>query len=651
MHRDDPDQLAERPSRPASRRARDPRAARHERTAKSWLTEARAPDDPEQPRSRGRREPGGARRLRRHRPRRAQLGMLRRDPRGAARARRRRDAADPVGQARRRVQDARRRAARADRQLEPRAALGDVGALQRARPQGPHDVRPDDGRLVDLHRHAGHRAGHLRDVRRGGPPALRRRARATRGSSPRASAAWAARSRWRRRWRARRCSRSNASRRASTCASRRATSTGRRAISTTRSRIIDDAARRKQAGVAWASSATRRKSCPSSSGAACGRDMVTDQTSAHDLVNGYLPAGWTVERWRAAQADPAQHAALAAGGEAVDRRHVEAMLAFQRQGIPTFDYGNNIRQVAKDEGVADAFAFPGLRAGVHPAALLRRQGPVPLGRAVGRSRGHLQDRPQGAGALPRRRAPASLARHGRRAHRVPGPAGAHLLAGLGERHRAGLAFNEMVHTGEFKAPIVIGRDHLDTGSVASPEPRDRSDEGRLRRRLRLAAAQRAAQHRGRRDLGVDPSRRRRRHGLLAARRRGHRLRRHGGGGEADRARAVERSGDRRHAPRRRGLREGDRGREGEGPQAADVAALAGPVVYLAAHRSATAASARGRFATVISLSCRNRTTRRYRPPNSAKRFAVGRNHDFADPGSYITFGFVLDGANSRAMSW
>ena len=90
---------------------------------------------------------------------------------------RRRVAADPVGQAGRRVQDARRRAARAHRQFEPRAEVGDVGALQRARPQGAHDVRPDDGRLVDLHRQPGHRAGHLRDLRRGGPPALRRAAR------------------------------------------------------------------------------------------------------------------------------------------------------------------------------------------------------------------------------------------------------------------------------------------------------------------------------------------------------------------------------------------------------------------------------------------------------------------------------------------
>src|SRR4029450_10171612 len=88
-------------------------------------------------------------------------------------------------------------------------------------------------------------------------------------------------------------------------------------------------------------------------------DMVTDQTSAHDLVYGYLPAGWTVPRWRAAQSDPAQHAALTAGAKQSIVAPVEAMLAFQRMGVPTFDYGNNIRQVALDEGVADAFAFPG----------------------------------------------------------------------------------------------------------------------------------------------------------------------------------------------------------------------------------------------------------------------------------------------------
>ena len=131
----------------------------------------------EQPRSGGGGEAVRAGRLRRHRPGRARLGELRPDRRGAALAGGRRDAAGAVGQAGRRVPHARRRPARADRQLQPRAALGDARALQRARPQGPDDVRADDGGLVDLHRQPGHRAGHLRDVRRDGPAPLRRQPR------------------------------------------------------------------------------------------------------------------------------------------------------------------------------------------------------------------------------------------------------------------------------------------------------------------------------------------------------------------------------------------------------------------------------------------------------------------------------------------
>jgi hypothetical protein len=136
----------------------------------------------------------------------------------------RRNAAGAIRQARRRLPDASRRAARADRELEPRAALGDVGAFQRARPQRSDDVRPDDGRFVDLHRLARHRARHVRDVRRDGPAALRRRLLAGAGSSPPASAAWAARSRSPRRWPALRCSRSSAIRRGSRRRLRRAIS-------------------------------------------------------------------------------------------------------------------------------------------------------------------------------------------------------------------------------------------------------------------------------------------------------------------------------------------------------------------------------------------------------------------------------------------
>ena len=149
-----------------------PRAARHRTLGQELADRGAAAHADEQPRSRGRREAGRARGLWRHRPRRARLGELRPHRRRPARSRGRRDAAGAVGQAGRRLPHPRRRAARADRQLQPGAALGDLGAFQRARPQGPDDVRPDDGGLVDLHRQPGHRAGHLRDLRRDGAPAL-----------------------------------------------------------------------------------------------------------------------------------------------------------------------------------------------------------------------------------------------------------------------------------------------------------------------------------------------------------------------------------------------------------------------------------------------------------------------------------------------
>jgi len=196
--------------------------------------------------------------------------------------------------------------------------------------------------------------------------------------------------------------------------------------------------------------------------------MVTDQTSAHDLVNGYLPAGWTVEMWRAAQQDPAQHAALVAAARTSCKAHVAAMLAFHAQGIPTFDYGNNIRQVAFDEGLAEAFEFPGFVPAYIRPLFCEGKGPF---RWVALSGD-----------------PEDIYRTDRKVKELF-PDDAHLhrwldmareriafqglparicWLGLGERHRAGLAFNEMVKSGELKAPIVIGRDHLDTGSVASP---------------------------------------------------------------------------------------------------------------------------------------------------------------------------------------
>jgi urocanate hydratase len=199
-----------------------------------------------------------------------------------------------------------------------------------------------------------------------------------------------------------------------------------------------------------------------------GPHMVTDQTSAHDLVHGYLPAGWSVERWQGAQRDPDQHVALVAAARQSIRTHVEAMLAFHARGIPTFDYGNNIRQVAYDEGVANAFDFPGFVPAYIRPLFCEGRGPF---RWVA-----LSGDPEDIAKTDRKvlelfPGNASLARWlhlaGKRIAFQGLPARICWL-GLGERHRAGLAFNAMVASGELKAPIVIGRDHLDTGSVASP---------------------------------------------------------------------------------------------------------------------------------------------------------------------------------------
>jgi urocanate hydratase len=197
-------------------------------------------------------------------------------------------------------------------------------------------------------------------------------------------------------------------------------------------------------------------------------DLVTDQTSAHDLVNGYLPAGWSVERWRAAQADPSQHAQLRAEAAKSCAVHVQAMLDFQSQGIPTVDYGNNIRQVALDAGVKNAFDFPGFVPAYVRPLFCRGKGPF---RWVALS-GDPEDIRKTDAKM------KELFPEDAHLHRWLDMAGERIAfqglparicwIGLGERHRAGLAFNEMVKNGELKAPIVIGRDHLDSGSVASP---------------------------------------------------------------------------------------------------------------------------------------------------------------------------------------
>ena len=196
--------------------------------------------------------------------------------------------------------------------------------------------------------------------------------------------------------------------------------------------------------------------------------LVTDQTSAHDIVHGYLPAGWTLDRWRAAQGDPAQHAELTAAARRSIKAHVEAMLAFHAQGIPTVDYGNNIRQVAFDEGVANAFAFPGFVPAYVRPLFCEGKGPF---RWVA-----LSGDPEDIRKTDRK--VKELFPTDAHLHRWLDLAGQRVAfqglparicwLGLGQRHQAGLAFNAMVAAGELKAPIVIGRDHLDAGSVASP---------------------------------------------------------------------------------------------------------------------------------------------------------------------------------------
>ncbi|MCD9045854.1 urocanate hydratase [Luteimonas sp. MHLX1A] len=195
-------------------------------------------------------------------------------------------------------------------------------------------------------------------------------------------------------------------------------------------------------------------------------DAVTDQTSAHDPVHGYLPVGWTVDEWLAEQTANPERVRDAAKKSM--RVHVEAMLAFHARGIPTVDYGNNIRQMARDEGCANAFDFPGFVPayvrplfcrGIGPFRWVALSGdPEDIAKTDAKVKELIPDDPHlhrwldmAAERIAFQGLPARIC-----------------WVGLGLRHRLGLAFNEMVRNGELKAPIVIGRDHLDSGSVASP---------------------------------------------------------------------------------------------------------------------------------------------------------------------------------------
>jgi len=195
-------------------------------------------------------------------------------------------------------------------------------------------------------------------------------------------------------------------------------------------------------------------------------DLVTDQTSAHDPLNGYLPQGWTLDRWAAArESDPASVERAAKASMAV---HVRAMLDFWKAGVPTVDYGNNIRQVAKDEGVEDAFAFPGFVPAYIRPLFCRGVGPFRWAALSGDPEDIYKTDAKVKELLPDNAHLHRWLDMARERIHFQGLPARICWVGLGDRHRLGLAFNEMVARGELKAPVVIGRDHLDSGSVASP---------------------------------------------------------------------------------------------------------------------------------------------------------------------------------------
>ncbi|MCQ4145401.1 urocanate hydratase [Vogesella sp. AC12] len=197
-------------------------------------------------------------------------------------------------------------------------------------------------------------------------------------------------------------------------------------------------------------------------------DLVTDQTSAHDLINGYLPIGWTVEQWKDAQREPELHARLTDEAAQSCAVHVQAMLDFQAMGIPTVDYGNNIRQVAFDKGVKNAFDFPGFVPAYIRPLFCEGKGPFRWVALSGDPEDIYKTDAKIKELFPDNKHTHRWLDMARERISFQGLPARICWLGLGERHIAGLAFNEMVKNGELKAPIVIGRDHLDTGSVASP---------------------------------------------------------------------------------------------------------------------------------------------------------------------------------------
>ena len=203
-------------------------------------------------------------------------------------------------------------------------------------------------------------------------------------------------------------------------------------------------------------------------------DCVTDQTSAHDPVNGYLPKGWSLAEWEAKRENDPQGVTKAAKKSMAE--HVRAMLDFHKMGVPTVDYGNNIRQMALEEGVANAFDFPGFVPAYIRPLFCRGIGPFRWAALSGDPEDIYRTDAKVKEMLPENKHLHHWLDMAQKRIKFQGLPARICWVGLGDRHRLGLAFNEMVAKGELKAPIVIGRDHLDSGSVASP---NRETEGMM----------------------------------------------------------------------------------------------------------------------------------------------------------------------------
>ncbi|RBP91784.1 urocanate hydratase [Rhodobacter sp. 140A] len=195
-------------------------------------------------------------------------------------------------------------------------------------------------------------------------------------------------------------------------------------------------------------------------------DIVTDQTSAHDPIHGYLPRGWSVAEWRARQ--ETEPKAVEQAARASMKAHVAAMVDFWNAGVPTLDYGNNIRQMALEEGLENAFAFPGFVPAYIRPLFCRGIGPFRWAALSGDPEDIYKTDAKMKELFPENAHLHRWLDMARERIAFQGLPARIMWIGLGDRHRAGLAINEMVRNGELKAPVVIGRDHLDSGSVASP---------------------------------------------------------------------------------------------------------------------------------------------------------------------------------------